>query len=77
MESLEIEVGGLDQGTQEHMKWMLRTCEKGEVQISHVDSDVVDKPISTVKSDPAQDKAQKLRYLESTAAELGYALVKL
>jgi len=75
---LDVQVGGLDHNTQEHIQWITRICGKGEVlQITHVDSGEVSEPISIVRPDPEIDRARQLKYLESTAAELGYALVRL
>jgi len=63
-QELSVEVGGLDGGANEHLKWLSRRLRVGDrLAIEVIESETVDTPTRRHRDDPRMVQRAKRRYL--------------
>jgi hypothetical protein len=76
-EHIGLDVGGLNTSTWEHIRWKTPRLRGGdEILIRIIEANVVDKPSSRERADPAEVINAEKKHVEMLAKKLGWKIVK-
>jgi hypothetical protein len=74
-EYLRLDIGGIDGGSREHVRWLDRKIKRGDIiTIKVVETNAATKPRERERPDPAADLRRQKQYVRRMAKQFGWRI---